>query len=116
MQVYGIHLPISFRVVSLALGQSYDCPSASKATLKDMGKTDQYLNTAKHLTQNHVHGFFSWFFGVGVGLGVLYVIQAKEHHNTRNLGLNRNKPISSPITPLPSNLINYALLRSRWSC
>ena len=28
--------PISFRVASLALGQSYDCPSASEATLKDM--------------------------------------------------------------------------------
>ena len=31
-------LPISFRVTLLALGQSYDCPSASEATLKDMGK------------------------------------------------------------------------------
>ena len=31
-------LPISFRVTSLALGQSYDCPSASEVILKDMGK------------------------------------------------------------------------------
>ena len=32
-------LPISLRVTSLALGQSsYDCPSASEITLKDMGK------------------------------------------------------------------------------
>ena len=35
-------LPISFRVASLAPGQSYgqlyDCPSASKVTLKHMGK------------------------------------------------------------------------------
>ena len=29
---------ILFRVVSLTLGQSYDCPSDSEATLKDMGK------------------------------------------------------------------------------
>ena len=29
-------LPISFMVASLALGQSFDCPSASEATLKDM--------------------------------------------------------------------------------
>ena len=28
-----IHLPISFRAGSLVLGQSYDCPSASEATL-----------------------------------------------------------------------------------
>ena len=33
-----IFVPISFRVASLALGQSYDCPSASEATLKNMGK------------------------------------------------------------------------------
>ena len=34
---YGLILPISSRVASLALGQSYDCPSAREATLKDMG-------------------------------------------------------------------------------
>ena len=33
----GVYIPIYFRVASLALGQSYDCPSASEATLKDMG-------------------------------------------------------------------------------
>ena len=27
-----------FKFVLLALGQSYDCPSASETTLKDMGK------------------------------------------------------------------------------
>ena len=32
------YLPISFRVTSLALGQSYDCPSASEVTLKNMDK------------------------------------------------------------------------------
>ena len=31
-------IPTSFRVTSLALGQSHDCPSASEATLKDVGK------------------------------------------------------------------------------
>ena len=31
-------LLISFRVISHALGQSYDCPSVSDITLKDMGK------------------------------------------------------------------------------
>ena len=33
-------LPISFRITSLALGQSYDCPNASEVILKDMGKID----------------------------------------------------------------------------
>ena len=32
---------IFFRVASLALGQSYDCPSASDVTLRYMGKTEQ---------------------------------------------------------------------------
>ena len=31
-------LPISLRVTSLALGQSYDCPSAREVTLKDIVK------------------------------------------------------------------------------
>ena len=34
---YFLILPTSFRVTSLAPGQSYDCPSASEVTLKDMG-------------------------------------------------------------------------------
>ena len=33
-------LPISFRVASPALEQSHDCPSASEATLKNMGNYD----------------------------------------------------------------------------
>ena len=34
------HLPISFKVASLLMGQSYDCPNASEATLKNMYKSD----------------------------------------------------------------------------
>ena len=37
-------LPISFRVTSLALGQSYDCPSASEVNLKDMGKLVTWIH------------------------------------------------------------------------
>ena len=42
-------LPRFFMVASLALGQSYDCPSASEATLKDMGKIDSSQTTTKFL-------------------------------------------------------------------
>ena len=35
---YWLILSISFRLTSLALGQSYDCPSVSEVTLKNMGK------------------------------------------------------------------------------
>ena len=40
--IHMIYLPIFFSVTSLALGQSYDCPSASEVTLKDMGKINLY--------------------------------------------------------------------------
>ena len=39
---------IFFRLASLALGQSYDCSSASEVTLKDMGKISWYPTTTKH--------------------------------------------------------------------
>ena len=35
-----IYLRISFRVVPLVMGQSYDCSNASKTTLRDMGTSD----------------------------------------------------------------------------
>ena len=37
-------LPISFRVTSQALGQSYDCPSASEVTLKDISKSPDWTH------------------------------------------------------------------------
>ena len=43
-----IYLSIFFRVASLALGQSYDCPSAIEVTLKNMGKINLYSTTTKH--------------------------------------------------------------------
>ena len=46
--IHVISLPISFRIASLALGQSYDCPSANEVTLEDMGKIDQNHTTTKH--------------------------------------------------------------------
>ena len=41
-------LPIVFRVPSLALGQSYDCPTASEVTLKDISKINQCQFMTKH--------------------------------------------------------------------
>ena len=42
--------PIFSRVTSLALGQSYDCPSASEAILKDMGKVT-YITPQQDITK-----------------------------------------------------------------
>ena len=46
-EIHAIHLPIFFRVSSLAPGQSYDCPSACEVTLNNMGKVGWYQTTAK---------------------------------------------------------------------
>ena len=47
---------MAFRVTSLALGQSYDCPSASEVTLKNMGK-----HNVNHATTQHK--LFACFMG-----------------------------------------------------
>ena len=55
---------IHHRVASLALGQSYDCPSASEATLKDMGKICHPLIITKHNKVGRVqiiHGLYSMY-------------------------------------------------------
>ena len=68
-----ITLHISFRVASLALGQSYDCPSASEGTLKDMDKSHQNFNTTKpNKFVNHIHNsqpplyniLMAWLHGI----------------------------------------------------
>ena len=56
---YTIFLPISFRVASPALGQSYNCPSSSEATLNDMGKTD-YTKTHNKVLKCVISGHKSW--------------------------------------------------------
>ena len=43
-----IDIPMLFRVNSLALGQSYDCPSASETTLNNVGKIEHHQITTKH--------------------------------------------------------------------
>ena len=58
--------PISFRVTSLVLGQSHDCPSASETTLNDMGKSItssrkgcyDYNNTKHNKTMRILFGMY----------------------------------------------------------
>ena len=45
-----VDLTISFRVTTLALGQSYDCPSASEATLKKRCESISYESTMSYIT------------------------------------------------------------------
>ena len=46
--IHMIYVPKSFTVASLALGQSYDCLSASEAILRDNGKSIHHLTTTNH--------------------------------------------------------------------
>ena len=39
----ALPLPISFRIIAQALGQSYDCPSACEVILKDMDKYTPWM-------------------------------------------------------------------------
>ena len=48
---------VFFMVTSLALGQSYDCPSAGEVTMKNMGKFDGYWSTTKHNKMRIIHMF-----------------------------------------------------------
>ena len=69
-----MYLPIAFRVTSLALGQSHDCPSASEVTLKYKSKTERHLTTTKHSKP---------------GLGVNYQEYSCKRNNLRlHLSLN----------------------------
>ena len=47
-----MHWKTSLRVPSLALGQSYDCPSASEGTLKDVDNIDHYKSTTQQQSMN----------------------------------------------------------------
>ena len=44
-----MYLSISFKVASLALGQSYDCPSANEVTMKDTGNINPCITKTKNI-------------------------------------------------------------------
>ena len=58
-------ISISFRVTSLAPGQSYNCPSANEATLKDMGKwiiwiQKKHYNVTKNEAASKKFTYYTW--------------------------------------------------------
>ena len=79
-----------FRVTSLALGQSYDCPSASEVTLKDMGKsgpTEPQQNTAEHKP-------YSYFMGYTLQPAVWYYVITLELTESKALcKIHKSSPV-----------------------
>ena len=55
--IFPFPYPI-FRITSLALGQSHDCPNASKGIMKNMGKSYWYRNTTR---QNNRRKLWTYF-------------------------------------------------------
>ena len=51
-------------MASQALGQSYDCPSVSELTLKDMGEIDWYQTITKH-NKAQVMGIILGMYSIG---------------------------------------------------
>ena len=84
-----IYFPLSFRVASLALGQFYDCPSVTEATLKDMGKIGLYLTTTNHAKV--------WIFCIILGFYYISVHKANVslYGKSMNATSEKQKPDST---------------------
>ena len=71
--------PISIRLTSLALWQSNDCPSASKATLMNMDKYFMWI----HYEQLHNHNKAKHNTTVCICLGIYCIFMESTHHKRR---------------------------------
>ena len=61
-KMFPFDLLIFFRVASLALGQSYDCPNASESALKLRSKIGQFQATTKHNILWTMHIFLGMYY------------------------------------------------------
>ena len=77
-----IYLPILFRVDSLALGQSYDCPSAGESTLNNTGKHNWYTLTT-NTTCKPLNIF--WMYH---NFTIIYTVIVCSHHCPNLWGLS----------------------------
>ena len=71
-------LPISFRVTSLVLGQSYDCPTASEEILKNIFKGILYWNKSFRFWFTELHFWGSNWPEVGIGSGDGLVLNRQQ--------------------------------------
>ena len=76
-----VYLSIFFRIASLALGQSYDCPSASEVTLKDMGKIVEHLSRIEHNKALTMCVIFGMCIYQNIGVNCYFVSQYMIWHS-----------------------------------
>ena len=84
--------PISTRLTSLALWQSNDCPSASKATLMNMDKyfiCDFIMNDCITTTKQSTTKPCAYFLGYTVDVPTEHVVKIITMTKKRNVGINQ---------------------------
>ena len=79
---YTLIWPISFRITSMALGQSYDCPSASEVILKDMGKCITWIH--KHWWHNQNKALKPCGYSMGYTLLPVMIFAAHLSHKSKH--------------------------------
>ena len=99
--------PISTRLTSLALWQSNDCPSASKATLMNMDKYFMWI----HYERLHNHNKAKYNKTVCIFLGIYCIVYVSVCHVITHLYLNFNsglvKPPNGGLVKLPLKLMHW---------
>ena len=80
-------LPISIRLTSLALWQSNDCPSASKATLMNMDKYFMWI----HYERLHNHNKAKHNKTVCIFLGIYCIFREMRRSQTHSIGFTMRK-------------------------
>ena len=115
--------PISIRLTSLALWQSNDCPSASKATLMNMDKYFMWIhyerlhnhNKAKH--NKTVCIFLGIYCMVICGMCTIFIEYKLVHCNSKGHMRVELIELNIPVQYIPRNmhtvLLCFALL---WLC
>ena len=93
-----IDFPISIRLTSLALWQSNDCPSASKATLMNMDKYFMWI----HYERLHKHSKAKHNKTVCIFLGIYFIVMRSRLGSnlviaTRYTLCNQDNPIYSYV-------------------
>ena len=81
--------PISIRLTSLALWQSNDCPSASKATLMNMDKYFMWI----HYERLHNHNKAKHNKTMCIFLGIYCIAQSSNHRRHLSLPCDFNPTI-----------------------
>ena len=100
-----IDVPISFRVTSLALEQSYDCLSACEVTLKDIGKIppkSAYNRYSKCTTMCMIIGIYHRF---------IHTVQMQLMRCTPKLFFNVKMHLDNSVTGFCEPLVPAKLKR-----